>query len=561
MDQRKAWILKLKIGKQVSKSMKVCSRHFNKGNAPESDELDETVKKLLSRTRDLEGLLKTCVNTKSEIKRAGADIYQLSLKISRLNKNRIRQPVTLINTKTQTQDVATQTEIEAKNTNETSTQTLGNDDIDRERQKKAIREKINGGTTLDDLKGLLDLEWPRTVFERLHEIPGDALASSWEYDLVNFTTSDFEKAVSRRYRERYGGLAELKAQTEEIGGVAYLMNSLTVPTATGNVRKDRYIWHLVTEKAPLELTSIEDLYKAACRLRELLKENGRHKLAIPFISTYNWSHVEKTFEYVFKDTEVEICVHKYEKARSRHQKTPSADSSNTKSVETKRAKRPTREAVIVSSRGKSYADLVRGLREQVDVKGLDVELSRIRKTNKGDVLLEVKKGNVETLQSAINTQWQEARAIKKYKQTVLHLRDLDSLTTIDEIMDTLRELFGEEAKRCKVASLRPAQGESQNATIIADNDLAQLLLKKGSLLVGSVHCQIKQRQESEWYNRCWAKGHVSRSCKGPDRTSLCYKCAKPGHVARDCSNELFCVLCNKEGHRSGKTGCECYQTR
>ncbi|VEN51060.1 unnamed protein product [Callosobruchus maculatus] len=31
MDQRKAWILKLKIGKQVSKSMKVCSRHFNKG--------------------------------------------------------------------------------------------------------------------------------------------------------------------------------------------------------------------------------------------------------------------------------------------------------------------------------------------------------------------------------------------------------------------------------------------------------------------------------------------------------------------------------------------------
>nr|CAI5835621.1 unnamed protein product [Callosobruchus analis] len=30
MDQRKAWILKLKIGKQVSKSMKVCSLHFNK---------------------------------------------------------------------------------------------------------------------------------------------------------------------------------------------------------------------------------------------------------------------------------------------------------------------------------------------------------------------------------------------------------------------------------------------------------------------------------------------------------------------------------------------------
>nr|CAI5831349.1 unnamed protein product [Callosobruchus analis] len=38
MDQRKAWILKLKIGKQVSKSMKVCSLHFNKGTS--SDRTD-----------------------------------------------------------------------------------------------------------------------------------------------------------------------------------------------------------------------------------------------------------------------------------------------------------------------------------------------------------------------------------------------------------------------------------------------------------------------------------------------------------------------------------------
>ncbi|VEN46836.1 unnamed protein product [Callosobruchus maculatus] len=38
MDQRKAWILKLKIGKQVSESVKVCSLHFNKGTS--SDQTD-----------------------------------------------------------------------------------------------------------------------------------------------------------------------------------------------------------------------------------------------------------------------------------------------------------------------------------------------------------------------------------------------------------------------------------------------------------------------------------------------------------------------------------------
>nr|CAI5840485.1 unnamed protein product [Callosobruchus analis] len=41
------------------------------------------------------------------------------------------------------------------------------------------------------------------------------------------------KGTSRRFKERYGGLAQLKTQNTDIGGVVYLINSITVPSSAG----------------------------------------------------------------------------------------------------------------------------------------------------------------------------------------------------------------------------------------------------------------------------------------------------------------------------------------
>nr|CAI5834670.1 unnamed protein product [Callosobruchus analis] len=134
----------------------------------------------------------------------------------------------------------------------------------------------------------------------------------------------------------------------------------------------------------------------------------------------------------------------------------------------------------------SYADLVGGIRKDVNLKSgcatarhlrcphtVDVEHSGVWKTQKGDVLLEVKRGKTDDLLRAINSQGKGAHAVRRTKQTVLHLKGLDSETSKDDIEDALREAVGDKADRCRVTSLRPAFGESQNATVITDANVAQ----------------------------------------------------------------------------------------
>nr|CAI5864258.1 unnamed protein product [Callosobruchus analis] len=59
---------------------------------------------------------------------------------------------------------------------------------------------------------------------------------------------------------------------------------------------------------------------------------------------------------------------------------------------------------------------------------------------------------------------------------------LDSITTKEDTISALEDALGGDAARCRVTSIRSTYGESQNATVMADIDVAQLLLKKGTLL-------------------------------------------------------------------------------
>nr|CAI5863393.1 unnamed protein product [Callosobruchus analis] len=333
--------------------------------------------------------LKVCVNTKSEIKRAGADLLQLCIRLNRLNKSRPKCPPSVRKADCATQadapSVSTNSRIELRDeTKDAGTQTIGADEEESESRRLALRREIELSSTLEGLQAIMDLDWPKSVYKRVNEVSGDVTAAPWDSDMVLFTTVDFQlsKGLARCFKERSVGAAELRAQDAKIGGVAYLINSIMQMETP------------LAEKSPLELDSIENLYKVAGRLKELLQKHGRHKVAVPCIPTYNWDQVGNTFEYVFKDTEV--------------------------------------------------------------------------------------KG---------------AHAVRRKKQTVLHLKGLDRETNKDEIEDALREAVGDKADRCRV-SLRPALGESQNATVLTDADAAQQILKIGSLPIGRVHCQITERERS-----------------------------------------------------------------
>nr|CAH7762189.1 unnamed protein product [Callosobruchus chinensis] len=254
-----------------------------------------------------------------------------------------------------------------------------------------------------------------------------------------------------------------------------------------------------------------------------MEQYGRSKVALPYSPTHCEDTLLKPLEFIFSKSQAEVYVYKRDKISRR--KTDAGQTQRSRFGQNK-GKQSRREAVIVKSNGRSYADLVREFRKDVNLNTVDVEVSKIRKIQKGDLLLEVRKGKAEDLE-----------------------------TTKEDIISALKDTLADDVARCRVISIRPAYGESQNATVIADIDVARLLLKKGTLLVGLIHCPVKERDITGWCHRCWEMGHDRTKCQGPNRADLCFKYAKSGHATKDCANDPYCPLCNKPGHRMGKTGC------
>jgi hypothetical protein len=92
--------------------------------------------------------------------------------------------------------------------------------------------------------------------------------------------------------------------------------------------------------------------------------------------------------------------------------------------------------------------------------------------------------------------------------------------------------------------------------------VANKLLERGKVKVGWSVCELRASREPLKCFKCLGFGHLSRTCKGPDRTSMCWKCGSTGHKAKDCkSTSLSCVLCTGEdnSHATGSLKCPVYK--
>nr|CAI5858215.1 unnamed protein product [Callosobruchus analis] len=127
-----------------------------------SDELDETVQKLLAKTNDLTGFLKTCTDTKSEIKRAGGGIMQLCLKLNRINLNRpmVSQASPSVYSGVQVQPLTKDMQADdgGYTTADSATQTLGEKDEEAERRRAYIRAAINKHSLFDGFQQVADMK-------------------------------------------------------------------------------------------------------------------------------------------------------------------------------------------------------------------------------------------------------------------------------------------------------------------------------------------------------------------------------------------------------------------
>lgn len=220
------------------------------------------------------------------------------------------------------------------------------------------------------------------------------------------------------------------------------------------------------------------------------------------------------------------------------------------------------DAILVgANESSSYADILRKMKCDPELKSLGESVYRVRRTRKNELLIELNKGVQATdlnCHEALQKSVGEAGQVKMLSQLeTIECRNVDEVTSAEDIEEALKTQVGIGETRVQVR-MRTAYGGMQTAIIKVASSSAPKILAAGKIRVGWTVCPLRLVPKPKECFKCWRLGHQQWSCKGPDRTNTCMRCGEVGHRARGCSKEQKCVLCpaTSSNHRMGGPDCK-----
>lgn len=297
-------------------------------------------------------------------------------------------------------------------------------------------------------------------------------------------------------------------------------------------------------------TTDDEKQAASCALnaiRRVLKKSPKAIFILP--SGPYGNIIRKILIYLHRSCEepVSVVVPRTDTSRAR-----------SRSASARRSTPPVEgsKIVVIKAQGKSYAELLRVMKDKV-FKEEAGEVLSLRKGRNNELEVRIKGEECATQFTSVlrerAAELQVDMRTRGDRRAVVHIKDLEPDVTERDIQEAIVEIVGG-AETFKVSSIRQAYGNTQNATIIT-NYRAAVKLVANRIKVGWVHCRAYIRTEYERCHRCWSTGHKSIDCRGPDRTMLCYNCGGKGHLIRDCREPMKCLDCNSVEHRTGGTMC------
>jgi len=212
------------------------------------------------------------------------------------------------------------------------------------------------------------------------------------------------------------------------------------------------------------------------------------------------------------------------------------------------------EAVLVKpSEGKSYAEVLKSLKNGTKLEDTGAEVTSMRKTKGGAILLELAKGGKkEQLCNVIRNALKDVAVVSDLKESAtIEIRDLDSLTTDEEVAVAVKKIVSD--PDIKVRLSKANSREQRRAFVHLSADAARTIVALGRIKIGWVSCRLKQLEDVKRCFKCFGLGHTQANCKGPDRkgAGLCIRCGVVGHKMKGCTQTPKCCICTDAG--SGTT--------
>jgi hypothetical protein len=508
------------------------------------------LKKLKDTFLELRALVKSIPNTKGEIKKGIEQMYYIAETLGATGTKNIRQKDKVTETERMTSEIGTQTEPTCPH------------EIEGQLMEKQAREEIwklmEGEESYSTMEEIAWRDWPKSAYRKIKFEKGNPVKAALDWDLAFYITdgASTDRGLTKVLKEQYPCLIE--AEKPENGNVTCFVTTakLTVPGRPVET-KEKHVFKLTPEKTQNRNECLKSMYCCVRNLREIVLKEDREKIAVTLLDYPDIEIAKKTLEYLFHGTKLEIAIY------TSHDETTLKPTVGDRPGKSKRrtSRQGDKEAIVIKAEGRSYADLLREVKNKVDPEKIGVVVRELRKTRKGDMLVTLDKGEEKNkLKQEIEKEMQGVIAsdVRRGDKT-LHVMDMDAVITEEELLAEMVNQFQVSEKDMLIKNIRPTSSGKQKATIMCNYDVAQKILDVGKVKIGWISCRIKERVTIQRCYRCHGYGHSARDCKGPNRKNACFRCEKEGHRADSCQNEEFCCDCDKEGHRAGTLKCPSYR--
>lgn len=229
-------------------------------------------------------------------------------------------------------------------------------------------------------------------------------------------------------------------------------------------------------------------------------------------------------------------------------------------------KRPRADAIVVEKVGEAttYADILRMVKGDPNLKELGERVTRVKRNQKGQMMFELARdegAKRDELQDAVSKALGgKATVTVRTQEANIVCKDLDEVTTKDDVRKALmKELHMDGLPESAIRSMRTSYGGTQTAVISLPFEYARRAVQAGKVKIGWTICRVREATKPTSCFRCFDYGHMARDCKNVDRSKLCRRCGEGGHIAKNCNKDPCCMICSngnkKAPHITGSSRC------
>lgn len=411
--------------------------------------------------------------------------------------------------------------------------------------KENVLQVLKNDTGYEALETVLKERWPAEAYSKTEYAKTEEEFENLEADIaivLDPSKSD-ESRLARKYQARFNGLKEVIADsTDKIGFV--LQTSRTSGNGTCST-KSRAVYVLPL-KTGNEADATKRLYEVLKELPETMEINPVEKVKLEIGEGMEPAITRKVAEYACAKTNLRIVLRP-----TRPTKKP---------VPIPRTKARKEESVVAIKGGNStYADLVKKIKENVNVNEIGVQINKIRRTEKGDVVLTVAGGeeNAKTLKNEIQKKHEDLEITTRSQGKMnLFVMGMDTTTCEQDVKSGIATAQNIEEAKIRVLSLRTGRYDEKTAIVELPRPQATRLLVARKVKIGWINCAVRERIEVPRCYNCLEHGHRTKDCKAQtSKKDECLNCGEKGHKAKTCTNRPRCSKCGEEGHRSDQIKC------